>query len=64
MPPAAIRTKLDIEESGAVDDEKVGSGPSKPHLVGIETSSTCPIPNWPEPLEPKAKSGMISDFFS
>lgn len=39
-----------------------GSGCSKRHCVGVETSSSWPMPSWPDPLEPKAKSLMVLSF--
>jgi hypothetical protein len=30
--------------------------------VGIETSSKWPMPSWPDPLDPKAKSFIVWEF--
>ncbi|CAK37530.1 uncharacterized protein An02g02490 [Aspergillus niger] len=60
FPPAAMRDIVAVfdedGEEGEDEDEKAVKGwsSSKRHSVGMETSSVCARPSWPEPLEPKA----------
>lgn len=66
FPPATMRAISPSREGSSFSSPGEEEEEEKRQRVGRETSSTWPMPSWPEELEPREKSvrGMVCWLFA